>query len=112
MLRSVFGDHVRLVNLPVNDFGGPKTGGLTAQSVYQINQVADGLIIGPGNLFENGALQVDLNALGALSVPAMLFSVSMGRVFERTGRLAISNRFVVTGNDGDPVSDLRASAGP
>ena len=33
-------------------------------------------ILAPGNIFENGALNVDL---GALTVPAMVFSVSMGR---------------------------------
>ena len=88
VLRAVFGDHVCLVSLPLDD-SGMKGGGLTARSLYQINQIADGLIIGPGNLFENGALQVDLNALAALSVSTMLLSVSMGRVFARTGELTL-----------------------
>jgi hypothetical protein len=87
ILRSVFGSDVSLINLPVHANGNPKAGGLTAQTVYEINQLADGLIIGPGNLFENGALTMDFRALAALSVPVMILDVSMGRVFDRTGKL-------------------------
>lgn len=88
ILRSVLGGNLRVVSLPVSVNGGVKGGGLTAQTVYEINQLADGLLIGPGNIFENGALNVDLRAMAALSVPTMVFSVSMGRVFDRSGHLA------------------------
>jgi hypothetical protein len=54
--------------------------------VHEINELGDGLIIGPGNLFENGAQGLDAQALSALRVPTMLFSVSTGRIFDRTGR--------------------------
>ena len=89
LLRSVFGRHVNLVNLPADVGGSIKGAGLTPQTVYEINQLADGLIIGPGNLFENGALNIDPSSLAALTVPTMLLSVSTGRVFDRTGQLAL-----------------------
>jgi hypothetical protein len=54
------------------------------KTVYEINEFADGLDIGPGSLFENGALYIDLGVLAALNVLTMAFSVSMGRVFGRT----------------------------
>lgn len=87
MLRSALGEGLTLVSLPARANGGLKGGGLTSQMVYEINQLADGVLIGPGNLFENGALTVDPGALCALRVPAMVFSVSRGRVFDRTGEL-------------------------
>lgn len=87
MLRSIFGNDINLVNIPLRANGHSKGGGLSSQTVYEINQLADGLLIGPGNLFENGALQVDLRALSALSVPTAIFSASVGRIFDRTGQL-------------------------
>ena len=96
MLRSAFGNSVSLINIPLHPNGNLKGGGLTAQTVYEINQLADGVIIGPGNLFENGALTVDLNALSALSVPLAIFSASMGRVFDRKGQLALRTDSMAT----------------
>ena len=87
-VQSILGRNVNLVSLPASNSMGPKGAGLTAKTVYEINRLADGLVVGPGNLFENGALTIDLGALKALHVPTMLFSVSTGRVFDRTGQLA------------------------
>jgi hypothetical protein len=101
VLRSAFGCQVNMVSLPAAGSAGVKGSGLTAQTVYAINQLADGLIIGPGNLFENGALELDLQALAALTVPAMVFSVSTGRIFDRTGHLAYRT---------DSMSDDRIAA--
>ena len=87
ILQSVFGNTVNLVSLPAAGTGSVKGAGLTAKTIYEINCLADGLIIGPGNLFENGGLDVDLTALAALRVPTMLFSVSAGRIFDNAGKL-------------------------
>ena len=44
------------------------------QTIYEINQYGDGVIV--GEIFENGELEVDINALETLEVPMMLFHLS------------------------------------
>jgi hypothetical protein len=83
ILRRAFGGKVNLVSLPADNCA---KGGLSAKGIYEINRLADGLVIGPGNLFENGGLHCDIDALPSLSVPTMLFSVSMAEVYDRSGR--------------------------
>ncbi len=61
--------------------------GLTPSSVYQANQLADAVIVGGGNLFENGAITVLPTSLGALTPPLALLAVSAGRIHGRDGRL-------------------------
>ncbi len=87
VLQRVFGANVNMVTVPAAGQGGLTGAGLSKRTIYDINQMADGLIVGPGNLFENGGLEIDTHALAALTAPAMVFSVSMGRVFDRRGRL-------------------------
>lgn len=85
---EAFGQVVNLINLPATSrYESHAKAGLTAQTVYEINLYGDGVIIGGGNLYENGELQVDLNALEAIEVPLMLFSLSHGRVYNRRGQL-------------------------
>jgi polysaccharide pyruvyl transferase WcaK-like protein len=57
--------------------------GLTPKTVYDINRFGDGVIVGGGNLFENGEFIVSPEALSALEPPLMLFSLSRGRVYNR-----------------------------
>ena len=87
LLQQAFGGRVNLVSLPAN-VGAKGKGGLDSRAIYEINQIADGLVIGPGNLFENGGLHCDAEALSSLSVPMMLFSVSMAKVYDRCGNFA------------------------
>ena len=61
--------------------------GLTAKTIHDINQYGDGVIVGGGNLFENGELDLDIEALEKLAPPLMLFSLSYGRIWDRNGRL-------------------------
>lgn len=61
--------------------------GLTASTVYEINQYGDGVIVGGGNIYENNGMELDLNALKALQPPLFLFSLSHGRVYDRDGKL-------------------------
>ncbi len=87
-LQEAFGSAVNIISLPATskyEAGGK--GGLTAQSIYEINQYGDGVIIGGGNLYENGELQIDQNALKALLPPMMIFSVSSGRIYMRQNGL-------------------------
>jgi polysaccharide pyruvyl transferase WcaK-like protein len=61
--------------------------GLTSKTVHEINQHGHGVIVGGGNLYENGELDVDLTALKSLNVPLMLFSISRGRIYNREDKL-------------------------
>jgi hypothetical protein len=87
-IREAFGEVVNIVTLPATSkYEAGKKAGLDAATVYEINQYGHGVIIGGGNLYENGELQLDLNALEALEAPLMLFSLSMGRIYGRLNRL-------------------------
>lgn len=89
LMERALGASVNLVSLPAIASGGGTLGsGLSARNIYEMNQLADGVVVGGGNLFENGALNLDANALGSLTTPMMLFSVSTGRIYGRTGALA------------------------
>jgi polysaccharide pyruvyl transferase WcaK-like protein len=85
---EAFGKVVNIINLPATSrYESHGKAGLSAQTIYDINLYGDGVIIGGGNLYENGELQVDTNALEALEVPLLLFSLSHGRVYNRRAEL-------------------------
>lgn len=87
-LSKAFGEVVNVINLPATaKYESQNKAGLDAQTIYEINQYGHGVIVGGGNLYENGELQMDMNALPALEPPLMLFSLSMGRVYGRLNRL-------------------------
>lgn len=88
LIYEAFGRLVSIVDLPPGkgDFEDSAVG-LTKASVHRINRFADGVIVGGGNLFENDALDVDVSALAALEPPLMLFSNSIGRIYNRFGDL-------------------------
>jgi hypothetical protein len=64
-----------------------KRGGIVGENVYDINQMGAGLLVGPGNLFENGGLEIEPAALDALQLPPLVLSVSHGRIFDHCGGL-------------------------
>lgn len=87
-LYEAFGEVVNLVSLPASARHESHVhAGLTARTIHEINQYGHGVIVGGGNLYENGELDLNLDALEALQVPLMLFSLSRGRIFGRAGRL-------------------------
>jgi len=85
LIRSVFGSDTVIVNVPA--LAGAHYGGLTASQVYDMNRFADGVVVGGGNLFENGQLTVEPQALAALRPPLMLIGMSHGRIFDASGDL-------------------------
>lgn len=85
IVSSAFPQNVNLVGLPSNKRGNGRPFGLSARSIYDINHMADGVILGSGNLYENGDLAVDANALKALRVPLLIFGVSWGEIFNKDG---------------------------
>ena len=89
-LYEAFGQLVNLISLPATSrYESQAKAGLTARTVYEINQYGHGVIVGGGNLYENGELEVDLGALEALEVPLMLFSLSSGRIYNCSHELVM-----------------------
>jgi Polysaccharide pyruvyl transferase len=88
LLRAELGSDVNL--LPVAATSGEYDGwlsGLTAQTIHQMNLYGDGVIVGGGNIYENGGLDVDMEALRELRPPLMLCSLSYGRIYDDRGEL-------------------------
>jgi polysaccharide pyruvyl transferase WcaK-like protein len=85
LLAAVFGADTAIVNIPA--LGDAHPGGLTKAQVYDMNRLADGVVVGGGNLFENGQLTVDPQALEALHVPLMLIGIGHGRIYDAQRQL-------------------------
>jgi hypothetical protein len=83
LMREVFQEPFNLVQVPaVQREGRDALGGLLPRTLHQMNLYGDGVIVGGGNLYENGELDVDVHALAALRLPLMLFSLSHGRIYD------------------------------
>jgi polysaccharide pyruvyl transferase WcaK-like protein len=52
-----------------------------------MNRSGHGVILGGGNLYENGEIDVDVESLKALDIPLMVYSVSRGRIFNKRNEL-------------------------
>jgi len=83
-LYEAFGQIINLIPLAATSrYESQAQAGLTAKTIYEINQYGHGVIVGGGNLYENGELDINLDALKTLEVPLMLFSLSRGRIYNR-----------------------------
>lgn len=81
-IRQVFQKNFNVISIPATGkYESQKKSGLSSQTVYEVNQFGHGVIIGGGNLYENGELEVNPIALKALEKPMMIFSVSRGRIY-------------------------------
>lgn len=84
LVHGAFGRMVSVIDYPSSHLPGDSgVCGITAESVNEINRFADGVIVGGGNLYENGSLKIETTALQALKPPLMLFSNSWGRTYDR-----------------------------
>lgn len=87
-IRRSFGSQVNVISLPATSRHETHAkAGLTPRTVHEINQYGHGVIVGGGNLYENGELDVDPAALDALEPPLMLFSLGAGRIYNRRHEL-------------------------
>lgn len=90
-VRQAFKENFNIISLPATSkYESHKKSGLSSQTVYEVNQFGDGIIVGGGNLYENGELEVNPIALKALEKPMMIFSVSRGRIYNKS--LELVNR--------------------
>lgn len=87
-LAEAFDSFVNLISIPATSrYESQAKAGLNSRTVHEINQYGHGVIVGGGNLYENGELDVNLEALKKLETPMMLFSLSRGRVYNRLDKL-------------------------
>lgn len=101
MVKRQCNGSVNFITIPAAGFGAKS--GLTKKTIYDINQTASGVIIGGGNLFENGEIEFDKGALRALRKPMMVYSASYGNIY---GPDLSYVRRTDAINDGDLVSLL------
>jgi Polysaccharide pyruvyl transferase len=88
LLREAFDGLVNIVQVPAVGNGEPEElTGLQARTVHDMNLYGHGVVVGGGNVYENGQLAVDPNALRALHPPLMLFSLSRGRIYDNRHEL-------------------------
>ncbi len=98
-VRQAFQENVNIISLPATSkYESHKKAGISAKTVYEINQFGHGLIIGGGNLYENGELEVNATALKALEVPTMIFSVSRGKVYNKSLQFVSRTDTMTDGN--------------
>lgn len=87
-VRMAFKENYNVISLPATSkYEAHKKAGLSSQTVYEVNQFGHGIIVGGGNLYENGELEVSPIALKALEKPLMVFSVSRGKIYNRNKEL-------------------------
>ena len=83
-LQEAFGPQVNVITLPATSrYESHAKAGLTPRTVHEINRYGHGVVVGGGNLYENGELEVNAGALEALEVPLLLFSLGAGRIYNR-----------------------------
>ena len=88
LVLDTFKEPINLISIPAtNKYNSYGKSGLTAESIYEINQYGDGVIIGGGNLFENGEILIDESAIKALRPPMMIIGVSWGSIYNEHGQL-------------------------
>ncbi|QDU61534.1 colanic acid biosynthesis protein [Planctomycetes bacterium Pan216] len=88
LLHQAFGRVVNVISLPaISRFESHVKAGLSSKTIHEINQYGHGVIVGGGNLYENGQLTVDGDALPMLEPPMLLFSLSRGRIHDRNWKL-------------------------
>lgn len=88
LLRRSLPSPLNLVPIPaITSEEDGSSSGLTARTVHEMNQYGQGVVVGGGNLYENGQLDVDLNALACLRPPLLLFSLSYGRIYDERRHL-------------------------
>jgi hypothetical protein len=79
-------DNINFIDIPASrKLDSGIFSGIDKNTVLYLNELADGVIVGGGNLYENGELDVDEVALNSLTAPLMLFSNSIGRIIGRSG---------------------------
>ncbi len=87
-ILEAFGHAVNIITLPATSrWETHARSGLTKRTIHEINQYGHGVIVGGGNIYENGEIDLHPDSLPALEAPLMLFSLARGRIFNRHDEL-------------------------
>ena len=88
LLKAAFKDSVNLVPVPAAEVDGQGWySGLRARAVHEMNLYGHGVVVGGGNLYENGQLDIETQALAQLRPPLLLCGLSHGRIYDNRARL-------------------------
>lgn len=83
LLKDAFDQPINLIQVPAIERDGQGWhSGLLARTIHEMNLYGHGVIVGGGNLYENGQLDVDVHALAELRPPLLLCSLSYGRIYD------------------------------
>ena len=59
-IRQAFKENYNVISLPATGkYESQRKSGLSSQTVYEINQFGHGVVVGGGNLYENGELEIN-----------------------------------------------------
>tara|TARA_B100000989_G_scaffold256321_1_gene205462 strand:- start:21349 stop:22425 length:1077 start_codon:yes stop_codon:yes gene_type:complete len=101
-IYKAFGNMVNIIEMPATKrYESGAIAGLSGKTIYEMNRSGHGVILGGGNLYENGEIDVDIESLKALDIPLMVYSVSRGRIFNKRKELVDRT---------DVISDSRLKA--
>ena len=68
-----------IITIPAtHKYDGGGVYGLTKKSMHEINMYGSGVIVGGGNLYENG--EIDVTSMRSRSKPLMILNVSVGKM--------------------------------
>jgi hypothetical protein len=88
LLHEAFGARLNIIQVAATGSGEEAAlSGLVSRTIHEMNLYGHGVIVGGGNLYENGGLEIDRHAFQALQPPLMLFSLSYGRIYDHARRL-------------------------
>lgn len=83
-IRMAFKENYNVISLPATGkYEAHRKAGLSSQTIYEVNQFGHGVVVGGGNLYENGELEINPIAMRALEKPLMVFSVSRGKIYNK-----------------------------
>lgn len=103
-------EEINIISLPAtNKYESQKKAGFSKSTIYEINQFGNGVILGGGNLYENGEIDINPIALKALDKPLMICSVSRGKIYNKQG-LMVDRTDVISDNNLKLLNDKAAIA--
>jgi polysaccharide pyruvyl transferase WcaK-like protein len=106
-IRQAFKENYNVISLPATGkYESQRKAGISSQTVYEVNQFGHGVIVGGGNLYENGELEVNPTAIKALEKPLMIFSVSRGKIYNK--KLELVDRTDVMTDDKMKILNMKA----